>query len=289
MGSPDSWSGAAAAPIEAKAAFASAVLRHALSGGNSTIRKIVPVSGGSSLIFPAAASLFPLFEAGAVLVRHRSVKATPGIDFISRMFGALPSAMNIDLPSLSCPVTTRRMRWAIRISSGNLEHGRARELAIETLRAVVGMDLGIRRRAPRTHEQSRGRRDGRHHRAPDHGIEVERLQQHLDRHFVGKVVLGELHDAVAVRRIVPLAEPGVGVAAEADGFEGIEGVLGLDLGGPIEERAENRSAAWLFEPPVAQEIAVEMLVVPDLVGADLGREALQHRLAAQFRQHAVEG
>src|SRR6185503_4109558 len=112
--SPDSWSGAPPAPIEAKAALASALLRQALSGGNSTMRRIVPSAGGSSLIRPVAASALPAFEAGELLVRHRSVSATPGIDAISRTLGALPSMTKIDWPSLSWPVTTRRMRCGMR-------------------------------------------------------------------------------------------------------------------------------------------------------------------------------
>ena len=44
------------------------------------MRRIVPSAGGSSLILPFAASALPLFEAGEVLVRQRSVSATPGIE-----------------------------------------------------------------------------------------------------------------------------------------------------------------------------------------------------------------
>ena len=74
------------------------------------MRRIVPLAGGSSLILPAAASWLPLLDAGEVLVRHRSVRATPGIDAISSTFGALRSSVKIDRPFLSWPVTTRRMR-----------------------------------------------------------------------------------------------------------------------------------------------------------------------------------
>src|SRR3954469_11490970 len=116
MASPDSWSGAPPAPIEAKAALASALLRHLLSGGNSTMRRMVPSAGGSSLMRPVAASPLPVLEAGEVRVRHRSVSATPGIDAISRTFGALPSMMKTDLPSLSWPVTTLRMRCGMGFS-----------------------------------------------------------------------------------------------------------------------------------------------------------------------------
>jgi hypothetical protein len=90
--------------------LASALSRHRLSGGNSTMRRIVPSAGGSSLIRPVAASALPAFDAGDVRVRHKSVSATPGIDAISSRLGALPSMTKTDLPSLSCPVTTRRMR-----------------------------------------------------------------------------------------------------------------------------------------------------------------------------------
>ena len=74
------------------------------------MRRIVPLAGGSSLILPAAASSLPALEAGDVLVRHRSVSATPGIDAISSTLGALRSSTKTDLPFLSWPVTTRRMR-----------------------------------------------------------------------------------------------------------------------------------------------------------------------------------
>ena len=77
------------------------------------MRRMVPSAGGSSMIRPAAASALPLFDAGEVLVRHKSVNATPGIDAISSTLGALPSMTKTDLPALSWPVTTRRMRYGM--------------------------------------------------------------------------------------------------------------------------------------------------------------------------------
>jgi hypothetical protein len=44
MASAESWSGAPPAPIEANAFFASARLRHFESGGNSTMRRMVPLA-----------------------------------------------------------------------------------------------------------------------------------------------------------------------------------------------------------------------------------------------------
>src|ERR1700709_1367276 len=99
--------------MDLNAVLAFAVCLHWLSGGNSTMRKIVPLSGGSVLILPVAASALPELDAGDVFVRHTSVRATPGIDAISRIFGARPSETKIDFPFLSCPVTTRRIRWTM--------------------------------------------------------------------------------------------------------------------------------------------------------------------------------
>ena len=136
-------------------------------------------------------------------------------------------------------------------------------------------------------EQPRGRRDGRQHGAPDHRIEVKRLQQHLDRHAVGKVALGELHGTITIGRIVAFWNSTSGLQTE-DGLESIKGILGLDLGGTIEERAQNCDTPRLFEGPAARSNG-RNVVVAHFVGADLGGQAFQHRLAAQLRQHAVEG
>ena len=62
------------------------------------MRKTVPLLGGSSLTGRAAASALPWLLAGDVVVSHKSVSATPGIDSISLMLGARPSVRNTDLP-----------------------------------------------------------------------------------------------------------------------------------------------------------------------------------------------
>jgi hypothetical protein len=46
----------------------------------------------------AAASALPWLLAGDVIVSHKSVSSTPGIDSISLMLGAKPSVRNTDLP-----------------------------------------------------------------------------------------------------------------------------------------------------------------------------------------------
>jgi hypothetical protein len=50
----------------------------AASGGNSTIRKIVPLAGGSSDIRRFAGSALPALEAGARSLTQRSVSAKSG-------------------------------------------------------------------------------------------------------------------------------------------------------------------------------------------------------------------
>src|SRR5439155_18254879 len=108
IGSAELVSLAPPAPIDLNASSAFASLRHAESGGNSTMRRIVPFSGGSRRTGLAAASLLPSLLAGDARVSQRSVSASPGIDAISLTLGARPSLTIIDLPPLSCPVTTLR-------------------------------------------------------------------------------------------------------------------------------------------------------------------------------------
>jgi hypothetical protein len=54
--------------------------------------------GGSSFTGRPAASALPSLLAGDVVVSHRSVSATPGIDSISLILGARPSVRKTDRP-----------------------------------------------------------------------------------------------------------------------------------------------------------------------------------------------
>jgi len=81
------------------------------------MRRIVPLFGGSRRTGRSALSAEPSLRAGAPLVSHRSVSASPGIEAISFTFGASPSAMNTDRPRASCPVSTLRTLQIITFSS----------------------------------------------------------------------------------------------------------------------------------------------------------------------------
>jgi len=65
------------------------------------MRRIVPFFGGSSRTGRSALSALPAFRAGAPLVSHRSVSASPGMEAISFTLSARPSVRKIDLPSAS--------------------------------------------------------------------------------------------------------------------------------------------------------------------------------------------
>ena len=99
--------------------------------------------------------------------------------------------------------------------------------------------------------------------------EVEWLEQHLRRHFVREVALRERPEAGAERLIVAALKCHARMATEVDMLESVECVLSVDLTDPPPERAQHGSTARALTFAIAQEEAVEVLVVAHLVSADL--------------------
>ncbi len=81
----------------------------AASGGNSTIRKIVPLIGGSSDMRRLAASALPALEAGAPSLTQRSVSAKSARPGSVSTCGDGASLTKMERPWASCPVTMRRI------------------------------------------------------------------------------------------------------------------------------------------------------------------------------------
>src|SRR5713226_1097376 len=131
-------------------------------------------------------------------------------------------------------------------------------------------------------EKARRRRDRWHYQATHGGAEVEWLQQHLRRHIVREMALRERPEAGAECLIVAALKSRIRMASEEDMLERVECVLSIDLTDPPPERAQHGSAARALAFAIAQEKAVEVLIVAHLVSADLRGDLAQHRLRAQF-------
>src|SRR3954470_1752580 len=103
------------------------------SGGNSTMRKMVPFRSGSRCTGRFAASALPALLAGERVVSQKSVSASPGnVGAISLTLAAGPSERMIERPCASWPVTTRRIFW---IMSGSCDGVAGGDLLAGLLRA----------------------------------------------------------------------------------------------------------------------------------------------------------
>src|ERR1700689_823621 len=99
--------------------------------------------------------------------------------------------------------------------------------------------------------------------------EIERLQQHLHRHALGVMVLAEITNAATEGVIAAAVEFEFGMAREEDVLEGVIGIFRIDFVEAMPKRLEHGQAARLLAFAIAQEIMIEVLVVPDFVVADL--------------------